>query len=81
VLSDDAFELKSVVFKQRTRHMFTVRAAPLYEVEVNLQQSVMVSVQILVFCLRIAGFLMWGTLSDERMGLYLHNCFWALPEQ
>jgi hypothetical protein len=22
-----------------------------------------------VFCLSIAGFLMWGTLSDERMGL------------
>jgi hypothetical protein len=25
--------------------------------------------QIFVFCLLIAGFLMWGTLSGERMGL------------
>jgi hypothetical protein len=25
--------------------------------------------QIVVFCLTIAGVLMWGTLSDERMGL------------
>jgi hypothetical protein len=25
--------------------------------------------QILVFCLMITGFLMWGALFDERMGL------------
>jgi hypothetical protein len=25
--------------------------------------------QIFVLCLRIAGFLMWGALSDERTGL------------
>jgi hypothetical protein len=25
--------------------------------------------QIFVFCLTIAGFLMWDTFSDERMGL------------
>jgi hypothetical protein len=25
--------------------------------------------QIFVFCLTTVGFLMWGTLSDERMGL------------
>jgi hypothetical protein len=25
--------------------------------------------QIFVFCLTMAGFLMWGTPSDERMGL------------
>jgi hypothetical protein len=25
--------------------------------------------QIFVFCLTVAGFLMWGALSDERMGL------------
>jgi hypothetical protein len=25
--------------------------------------------QTFVFCLTIAGFLMWGTLSDERTGL------------
>jgi hypothetical protein len=51
------------------------------EVEVNLRPTVSRPVclgvalpsgahdQIFVFCLRIAGFLMWGTLSDERMGL------------
>jgi hypothetical protein len=38
--------------------------------------------QIFVFCLTIAGFLMRGALSDERMGLYLlYNFFWTLPEQ
>jgi hypothetical protein len=26
--------------------------------------------QIFVFCLRIAVILLWGALSDERMGLY-----------
>jgi hypothetical protein len=32
--------------------------------------------------LTVAGFLMWGALSDERTGLnLLYNCFWALPEQ
>jgi hypothetical protein len=25
--------------------------------------------QIVVFCLTVAGFLLWGTLSDERMDL------------
>jgi hypothetical protein len=25
--------------------------------------------QIFVFCLTIAGFLLWGVLSDERIGL------------
>jgi hypothetical protein len=52
-----------------------------YEVEVNLRPTVSRPVclgvglpfgahdQIFVFCLTIAGFLMCGTLSDERMGL------------
>jgi hypothetical protein len=51
------------------------------EVEVNLQQTVSRPVylgvglpsgahdQNFVFCLTIEGFLIWGTLSDERMGL------------
>jgi hypothetical protein len=50
------------------------------EVEVNLQPTVSQPVslgwlpsrahdQIFVFCLTIAGFLMWGILSDKRMGL------------
>jgi hypothetical protein len=51
------------------------------EVEVNLRPTVSRPVchgvrrpsgtydQIFVFCLTIAGFLMCGTLSDERMGL------------
>jgi hypothetical protein len=51
------------------------------EVEVNLRPTVSRPVylgvglpsgahdQVFVFCLTIAGFLMWGTLSDERMGL------------
>jgi hypothetical protein len=51
------------------------------EVEVDLRSTVSRPVchgvglpsgahdQIFVFCLTIAGFLMWGTLSDERMGL------------
>jgi hypothetical protein len=51
------------------------------EVKVNLPPAVSRSVclsvrlpsgahdQIFVFCLTIAGFLMLGTLSDERMGL------------
>jgi hypothetical protein len=52
-----------------------------YEVEVNLRPTVSRPVslgvglpsgaydQIFVFCLPIAGFLISGTLSDERMGL------------
>jgi hypothetical protein len=51
------------------------------EVEVNLRPTVSQPVclgvglpsgahdQIFVFCLKIAGFLMCGTLSDERMGM------------
>jgi hypothetical protein len=51
------------------------------EVEVNLRPTVSRPIylgvglpsgahdQIFVFCLTIAGFLMCGTLSDERMGL------------
>jgi hypothetical protein len=51
------------------------------EVEVNLRPTASWPVclgvelpsgahdQIFVFCLTIAGFLMWGTLSDERIGL------------
>jgi hypothetical protein len=38
--------------------------------------------QIFVFWLTIAGVLMWGGLSDERMDLiYSYNCFWVLSEQ
>jgi hypothetical protein len=51
------------------------------EVEVNLRPTVSRQFylgvglpsgahdQIFVFCLTIAGFLMWGALSDERTGL------------
>jgi hypothetical protein len=52
-----------------------------FEVEVKLRPTVSRPVyfgaglpsgahdQVFVFYLTIAGFLMWGTLSDERMGL------------
>jgi hypothetical protein len=52
-----------------------------HQVEVNLRPTVSRPVchgvalpsaahnQIFVSCLTIAGFLMWGTPSDERMGL------------
>jgi hypothetical protein len=38
--------------------------------------------QSFVFCLMIAGFLMWSTLwLEDGSVIYLYNCFWALPEQ
>jgi hypothetical protein len=60
---------------------FLDRSCYFSEVEVNLLPTVSQPVclgvglpsgahdQIFVFCLTIAGFLMWSTLSDERMGL------------
>jgi hypothetical protein len=66
--------------------VFYVLSCPLYyyslEVEVNLRPMVSRSVclgvrlpsgahdQIFVFCLMIAGLLLWGALSDERMDLW-----------
>jgi hypothetical protein len=49
--------------------------AMLYEVEVKLRLTISqpvslgVGLTIFVFSLTIAGFLLWGALSDERMGL------------
>jgi hypothetical protein len=52
-----------------------------HEVEVNLRPTVSLPVwlgiglpsgahdQIFVSCMKIASFFIWGTLSDERMGL------------
>jgi hypothetical protein len=65
------------------KHLATLQVWRLHrdEVEIKLRPTVSRPVclgvgfpsraydQIFVFCLKIAGFLMWGTLSEQRMGL------------